>query len=300
MTICRKPKGRLRACPFLFSGVLLAGLACGQEIRLYSEFQRIDPFGEVIAADRIEKPREILSPAVLRNGFNSFHVVVSVAAGVPYALHVAQNPDNVVQPSLYREKHKRVGDGWVPDELTPVDLPITSTIAADVPGRKVDVFWLDLHVKARTPVERIRVELQLNVNDRWIIYPMEVRVTHPVVPANLVSRFHASADALPADSASSDAPANLALREYLCGQPPKLSRPTPTLTIFKQILRNAVQDMALVRQAEAGKAAETARPAVLAALGAPDGESWCADPSRFRPAGPETWLKLRNAIWKLE
>jgi hypothetical protein len=267
---------------------------------MYSEFQRLDPFGQVVAAYRIDKPREILSPAVVRNGFNSFQVAVFVPAGVPYALHVAQNPDNSVEPLLYREKHKRVGAAWVPDELVPINLPVTGSLTADIPGRKADIFWLDLWVRSRTPASRIRVEVQLNVHDRWIIYPMEVRILHPVVPGNLASRFHGSSEALPGESAPADAAANIALREYLCGQAPKLSPPSVGLTIGKQILRNAVQDIALVRQAEASKGAETVRSAVLGALEAPAAEAWCADPARFRPSGPETWLRLRNAVWKFE
>jgi len=39
-----------------------------------------------------EHPREILSPAIARNAFASFQVVVQVAKGARYTLHIGQNP----------------------------------------------------------------------------------------------------------------------------------------------------------------------------------------------------------------
>ena len=47
------------------------------ELEIYSEFQRVDPFGRIISNDRAQRPREILSPAIPRNGFASFHIVVT-------------------------------------------------------------------------------------------------------------------------------------------------------------------------------------------------------------------------------
>jgi len=41
-----------------------AALALGQDLRVRSEFQRPGPDGEVVAVDKVERPREILSPAV--------------------------------------------------------------------------------------------------------------------------------------------------------------------------------------------------------------------------------------------
>ena len=71
---------------------LLAGVACAQSIEIYSEFQRPDPFGGIVRADRATRPREILSPAVPRNGHASFHIAVSVPGKESYLLYVATNP----------------------------------------------------------------------------------------------------------------------------------------------------------------------------------------------------------------
>ena len=57
-----------------------AAAGTAQTVEIYSEFQRPDPFGGIVEPDRAWKPREILSPAVSRNGFASFHIAVSVPA----------------------------------------------------------------------------------------------------------------------------------------------------------------------------------------------------------------------------
>src|ERR1039458_368408 len=45
-----------------------------QSLQIYSEFQRIDPYGRIVPVDRSEYPREILSPELARNAPASFHV----------------------------------------------------------------------------------------------------------------------------------------------------------------------------------------------------------------------------------
>jgi hypothetical protein len=196
-------KGRLSACPFLMALLVLPQTVPAQQARLYSEFQRIDPFGQVVRPDRAESSREILSPAVARNAFASFHVAVSVPPGTEYAVHIAQNPDNAVKPALYRERYQRVAESWIPDTLVPVELPMQGALGADIPGRKVDVFWLDLWVGPDAPVDRVRVEVQLNVAERWIIYPLEVRISAPVVPTNVLRKLQAASGALPFRTRSS-------------------------------------------------------------------------------------------------
>ncbi len=281
------------ACAFLLGPALV----CAMDLRLYSEFQRIDPFGRVISADRAARSREIVSPAVVRNAFASFHVVVDVPPGTEYTIHVGQNPDEAVRATLYRERHLRLGGQWIPDTLVRVALPFTGAPAADIQGRTVDVFWLDLWVPPRTGAERVRVELQLNVGDRWIIYPMEVRISTPVVPADLAAKLLGLPLSPPA--APADASAIAALRSYVCGPTPPAGRHAAS-TLRKLILRNALQDLALAQKLEASLGPAAVRSAMLSALSAPDEKAWCADSSRFRPLGAESWLKLRSALWKLE
>ena len=142
--------------------LLLVSAACAQPLRVYSEFAKIDATGRVTAPD---EPREILSPAIARNAFSSFQVVVEVPRGTPYQLYIAQNPEHAVVVTLYRENGER---------LEPVEQPVG--------GNGTQVFWMDLWTARDAPVARIKVEPQLHVNNDWVIYPMEARVVSATVP----------------------------------------------------------------------------------------------------------------------
>src|SRR5262245_52410241 len=74
-----------------------------QPLTMYTDMARIDAKGQPTAP---EFPREILSPAAVRNGITSFQIVVNVPEGKPWELYVAQNPEDFMAVTLYRE----VGD----------------------------------------------------------------------------------------------------------------------------------------------------------------------------------------------
>src|ERR1700735_5555602 len=59
-----------------FQLLLLAHVVplAAQSVKIYSEVQRIDPFGQIVPIDRSDHPREILSPALLRNAHSTFHI----------------------------------------------------------------------------------------------------------------------------------------------------------------------------------------------------------------------------------
>ena len=142
--------------------LLLVSAAWSQPLRVYSEFAKIDSTGNVTAP---AEPREILSPAIVRNGYSSFQVVVDVPEGTTFQLYVAQNPEHAVDVTLYREKGQL---------LEPVDQPAG--------GSGPQVFWMDLWTARDAPVARIKVEPQLHVNNDWVIYPMEARVVSATIP----------------------------------------------------------------------------------------------------------------------
>jgi hypothetical protein len=137
-----------------------------QPLSVYSEFARIDASGEVTAP---ETPREILSPALVRNGFTSFQVVVQAPADRQWWLFVGQNPENAVKLTMYRESG---------DALEPVEFPRQS--------RGTEILWMDVWTAATTPVERIKIEPELRFNDAsgddWMIYPIEARVVEARIP----------------------------------------------------------------------------------------------------------------------
>lgn len=147
--------------------LLVSAAAWSQPLRVYSEFAQIDARGHVTAP---AEPREILSPAIARNAFSSFQIVVEVAQGTPYQLYVAQNPENAVEVTLYRE---------IGSTLERVEQPVS--------GNATQVFWMDLWTARDAPVQRIKVEPQLHVNNDWVIYPMEARVMEATAGDNVKS-----------------------------------------------------------------------------------------------------------------
>lgn len=137
-----------------------------QPLSVYSEFARIDAQGNVVAP---ETPREIISPALVRNAFTSFQVVVQVPANTPYILRIGQNPDNAAKVTLYRfaERH---------------GVRVAETDAEPINAETTQTFWMDVWIDKDAPVRRIKVEPQLFVNGDWVIYPMEMRVREQIVP----------------------------------------------------------------------------------------------------------------------
>jgi hypothetical protein len=190
--------------------LLLAVAGWSQPLRVYSEFAQIDAAGKVTAP---AEPREILSPAIARNAFSSFQIVVDVPNGTPYQLYVAQNPENAVQVTLYRENG---------DKLERVEQPVS--------GNGTQIFWMDLWTARDAPVARIKVEPQLHVNNDWVIYPMEARVVSLIVPD-----VRASGSMSPAG----------AMRLYLCQKAPPTDWGAPGNGIANLRFRNAAQDLAV-------------------------------------------------------
>jgi hypothetical protein len=188
-----------------------------QPLLVYSEFAKINAAGRVTAP---EEPREILSPAIARNAFSSFQVVVDVPQGTPYQLYVAQNPENAVEVTLYRENGERLERAQQP-----------------VSGNGTQVFWMDLWTARDAPVARIKVEPQLHVNNDWVIYPMEARV------------MSATAGEVGSGVGGDTPPADV-MRIFLCNLGPVIDYGAvpPGVTIRGMRLRNALQDLTLARR----------------------------------------------------
>lgn len=227
--------------------ILLAVTVCAlaaQSVDIYSEFSRVDPFGEIVPADRGARPREILSPAVARNAWASFHVVVSAPVKTTYLLYVVPNPLNACRVSLYREHYEKTPAGWVPDRLTELtrlpDFGAMPDPADGVEGQTTRSYLLDLWIPPNADVARFRLEVQLKVGF-WIVRPMEVRVVAPRVPDLHVANGPVS---LPPVSAGTDAVALSALLD------PTNRTCAPPESVRAIIYRNAVQDAALASRLE--------------------------------------------------
>ena len=268
-------------------GLFLTTVAFGQ-IKVISEFQRIDPFGQTVKEDVQDTQREILSPAVARNAVASFRVVVDIPAGQQYYLHVGLNPENSVQVKVYKEVFQHQDDGrWIPDELKPVNLPYLGKIGEQgITGQKVDTFWLDIHVPKDAKVERIKVDPQLWVDERWLSYPMEVRVVATQVDGSLPSPGGSAPTNFPVDAS-----AQRVWRRKFCSIS-EISRPQNTLTIRSLVERNARQDAALRSQLIVQDFARL--------LGIEDASQLCSEAYVPSPRGPENYLRLRDRILRGE
>ena len=204
---------RLALVLSLFTAALSA-----QPLRVFSEFVRFGPDGE---PSDPPSPREILSPALARNDFATFQLLVKGSRGSTSSLWIGQNPENSFQVTLYREKAGR---------LTKVSEPV------EIEG--TEVIWMDVWVSRDTPVARIKLEPELYLNQDWVIYPMEVRVMEATVPDT--SRPYGAATAMDV------------MRTFACGT--KLDTHTSRdggepATPASLSYRNALADIALAQRA---------------------------------------------------
>jgi hypothetical protein len=196
-----------------------AAVLGAQPLRVFSEFVRVGPDGEPSLP---ASPREILSPAMARNRFTTYQILVKIPAGTSASLWIGQNPENSFQVTFYREKAGR---------LTKVSEPV------EIEG--TEIIWMDVWVGRETPVTRIKLEPELYLHQDWVIYPMEVRVVDAIGPD--VER--------PDGSAS---PMNV-MRASVCGTKLETSAEgrdaAEPLTPARLLYRNALADVALARQA---------------------------------------------------
>jgi hypothetical protein len=200
---------------------LLLGIAAAslfaQSVQVYSEFAQLNDAAEVVAP---ENPREILSPAVARNAFSSFQLVIQVPHGVTFLVYVGQNPDNAAKVTLYRR------DGG---KLVPVVVPYE--------GVSSQVLWMDLWVDADAPVRRVKIEPQIGIGGDWVTYPMEVRVMEAAVPEH------------PSSARGIAEPFEL-MRAFLCGGEPRQAPGDGAIGAGLRF-RNAQQDVALAARTSA-------------------------------------------------
>jgi len=269
------------------TGVLFAAAACAQSVEIYSEFHRLDPFGAVVASDKALAVREILSPAVARNGFASFHIAVSVPPGESYLLYVVTNPVNACRVALYKEHFVATPAGFVPDPLVEIerlpDFGVMPDPDEKIEGQNTRLYLLDLWIPPGAAVSRFRVEVQLKVGV-WTVAPLEVRVLEARVPGITLVPGVARPPVPPPVEAAADASAMQVLADYFTGtQPLSFGRPA---TLREIIRRNAAQDMALAASLDPRAGGADALMRRFLGL--------CLAP---RILGAETYLRIRDFLY---
>ncbi len=276
--------------------VCLFAAAAGeaQSLRVVSEFQRFGPFGEVLPIDRVDQPREILSPALARNAYTSFRIVVNIPPETPYFLYVQSNPANLFEMTLYNEIYIKAGEQWIPDVLQETKIPTFGMLPyppAPILGQNTVSYWLDVRVPGDAPVRRARLEVLMKIGSRWVIYPMEVRIVEALAPA-----IRPASARLPALSERADSSVNGPLSAYLCRS--KESTAKEALTARALIRRNALQDMALAQAVEGklGRGAVTAE--ILRRAGSQNAAGWCRTHSTPPELGAEWYLRVRDWLYR--
>lgn len=251
-----------------------------QEISIYSEFLRFNPWGEVVSQDREWNPREILSPAVPRNGHLSVHVVVTAPAGTNYFLYAGQSPSEIVQIKIYREHFVPCGEDFCPDWLTEQHLPSFGAMPESIyrlPGQTTRCYLLDIWIPPDVPPRRVRVEALLKVG-YWLVAPMEVRVIAPTVPST--KGLPVVEDIAPLEARSSDTAQRQLLR-YVNGLPPEL--PPGIIRVRDILQRNAAEDMLVAR---------------TSGFGGPQLNTLAWYPFVFPQTGGEWYLRARDLIYR--
>lgn len=236
---------------------LLATLAArAQSVEIFSEFQRPDPVGGIVAPDRALAPREILSPALARGAHTIFHIAVSIPPKESYLLYVIPNPLNACLVALYKEHFEKTAAGWIADRLEELhrlpDFGVMPDPDDQVEGQTTRAYLLDLWIPPDAPEGRFRLEVQLKMGD-WVVRPMELRV----VPARVPPIPPGKARPLPPVEQAADAVALGTLADYVAGDP--VGAGDPPLTVRAMIQRSTAQDMALA----AALPKEVAGPAAL-------------------------------------
>jgi len=152
-----------------------------QDIEIHSEFQRYNPYGQVVQQDHEANPREILSPAVPRNGHLTVQLVVTAPPSTNYFIYAGVNPENAVKITIYRQHFSPCGADYCPDWLTEVPSPVFGAIPESIsrmPNQSSRSYVFDIYVPPDVPPRRVRVEALLKTGI-WNVAPMEVRVIEP-------------------------------------------------------------------------------------------------------------------------
>ncbi len=215
-------------------------------------------------------PREILSPAVARNGHLSLHVVISGAGRHQLSsLYRLQSARTFCESNSIANISPHAATISVPDWLAEQNSPTFGAIPEfrhDLARPAMDqqttrCYLLDIWAPPDTPPRRVRVEALLKTGT-WLVAPLEVRVlatcyTRCAVTTGLqkMSRHWTSLRAPRRRSSCSDTSPGC-----------RSNCPASMLRVRDMIQRNAAEDMLLARSFEHRAAVSGTQPIVVVAF----------------------------------
>jgi len=188
----------VRWIALLFGGF---AVCAGADLTAFPEHLRPDPFGAIVAVDRVPgaAPLRSISTVSARAAFVSYHLAASVPEGGAYRLTVKPfAPGSHLEVDLYREwfhRTKAKGLYW-PDALVPVKGAYSSRMPeADnrIPQQTVQAFWLDIWVPAAAAAGTYETTATLEAGGRTVSLPLKVEVLPATVPeTDVVTMDHNS------------------------------------------------------------------------------------------------------------
>jgi hypothetical protein len=164
-----------------------AMLARGADLTAYPEFLRPDPFGGIVAPDRVQgaAPLHAVKLEAARGGYVSFHLVINSPEGGAYTLSLDMPAP--IEAEVYREWfHFAEPDRrYYPDALVPVALPYRSQVPDPenrIEKQTAQAFWVDFWIPGDTPAGVRRAEARLQAAGGAAKLPIEIRVLATRVP----------------------------------------------------------------------------------------------------------------------
>ena len=164
-------------------------------LRAYPEFLRIDPFGQIVKADRAAEATQPLNPGRrpialqgARGGYVSFHLVSESGRSSEYTLDLNLAPGyGGIQVDIYREWFHYVDkeQSYYPDALIPVKLPYSSRLPEPdnrIKGQTAQAFWVDIWVPESTEPGVYRGRAVLKAGGRSALLPFDLKVLAAAVP----------------------------------------------------------------------------------------------------------------------
>lgn len=226
---------------------ILAALLCAAagssqpvQVRIYSEFDRLNTRGERFESVPGREAIEILSPAAVRNGFVSFHVAVTARPGILYWFAVQSSAPDAFRVRVYKEH--AAPDSLVHDDLREEPKPLYFLgVMPDRAGpAATDVYLLDIWTPLETAPGTYRLEVMVK-EAYWVVAPMEIRVLPAAVPKTSSQFCPVS---LPPKERPLEDLAAEPLLAAMSGNPLPCS--IPPRTVREVIRRNAMQDASFV------------------------------------------------------
>ena len=161
--------------------------AAAAQLEILSEFQRVDPYGAVLEADRRAGEAWAMPPAAgaarmrgARGGYVSFRLVAKLSRPGPYSLGISWS-DPAIQTEVFREWFHHMEDerGYYPDALAPVETPYRSRMPEPdnrVPKQTAQSFWIDVWIPWGAKPGTYQGEARLEADGTVVSRPLELVV----------------------------------------------------------------------------------------------------------------------------